>query len=244
MKSAIRKDCSDEMEIIKQQILFFELPRRLGAQMAPIILDYMKMNKSALRKILRILRMILKRNNVKDVLTTLNYLFHMDKSEEFFHYGEFSKYLYYQIFNARDYNLYGAYKKQRDLKMLNAERWEKELRNKAIDLGIEFIWRLGPTDFTKSDRPIENIFILDIFSDKLSEIKRPILTTNKWELEYSEVKNPPLVCSRDPGLVYKSEGNEKYFSYKGEWERGNMDGNGRYQYLDGCSYTGHYTKNW
>ena len=54
----------------------------------------------------------------------------------------------------------------------------------------------------------------------------------------------PVGFANNPAGVIKSEGNEKYYSYDGSWEKGQMHGYGHYLYEDGGRYIGEFVRNW
>ena len=84
----------------------------------------------------------------------------------------------------------------------------------------------------------------DIFSDNTKDLKRPTISTELWKIGYADTKIAPIGLKEDPGKIYRSRGNEKFFSYDGEWEKGRMHGDGRYKYLDGHEYKGKFVGDW
>ena len=150
--------------------------------------------------------------------------------------------------------------------VLYDERREKELQNKAVELGIEWVPtkkfgarvsapRTAGSEFGSEsgwsrnssvvgEQEEEEVKIPAIFGSNVDDLKRPVISSKLWEIGLAETKSAPIGTAVDPGPIYNSQGNEKYFAYVGEWEKGFMKGNGTYQYRDGSTYVGQFQKNW
>jgi len=75
----------------------------------------------------------------------------------------------------------------------------------------------------------------------------PPLTTQRHNLKEVEREWAPVGLANNPvggEANLKSEGNEKYYSYDGEWLKGKMHGYGKYLYDDGGTYVGEFQNNW
>lgn len=234
----------DEEEAAEyEQQLYFEVPRKTGNQMAPRIDVIKHMRKFDQQKKIRILRKMMKRARVPKVGKQTEILLNMDKSEGIVPHGEVSKRIYNEIFHSREFDLYGRPIHRTGPIEYNVRK-EKELRNKAFELGIEYknlkqeeIYKASLADPDKDNVP-------DIFADNTKDLKKPQISTELWKIGFADTKIAPIGLKEDPGKIYKSRGNEKFFSYDGEWDKGRMHGDGRYKYLDGHEYVGRFQNDW
>lgn len=239
----LRKVRTEEEEDEVQQELYFQLPRKTGIQIAPHVERIKAMKKTEQHLALRLLRKIMKRACVPKLTQVVGTLLEMDKSESIVPHGEVSKKIYNDIQHSREFNLYGTNIPTKDHVPYD-ERREKELRNKAVELGIEFVSMHGGTTEGVYGNKKDRNGVPDIFSDNVSDLKRPVISTATWAVGYEEMKDAPIGTAKDPGPIYRSEGNEKYFAYDGEWSKGKMKGDGKYQYADGETYVGKFENNW
>lgn len=239
----LRKIRTEEEETAVQLELYFQLPRKTGLQISPRVAVIKSMKRSEQNISLRILRKIMKRSRVPKLNNVINVLLDMDKSESIVPHGEVSKRIYNEIFHTREFNLYGRNITTKE-HISYDERRERELANKAVELGVEFVSLHKFERNIENNKKINRYGIPDIFNKNIEDLKKPSLTTPIWSIGYEEMKTAPIGTKKDPGLIYKSEGNEIYFSYNGEWNKGKICGNGKYLYLDGFTYIGKFDNNW
>lgn len=239
----LRKVRTEEEEDEVQQELYFQLPRKTGIQIAPHVERIKAMKKADQHMSLRLLRRIMKRALVPKLNSVVNTLLEMDKSESIVPHGEVSKKIYNDLQHSREFNLYGTNIPTKDHVPYD-ERREKELANKAVELGIEFVSMHNHGSESVFGHKVDRNGVPDIFSDNIADLKRPVISTATWAVGYEEMKDAPIGTAKDPGPIYRSEGNEKYFAYDGEWSKGKMKGEGKYQYADGETYIGKFENNW
>jgi len=239
----LRKVRTDEEEDEVQQELYFQLPRKTGIQIAPHVERVKEMRKTDQHVSLRLLRKIMKRACVPKLNSVVTTLLDMDKSESIVPHGEVSKKIYNDVQHSREFNLYGTNIPTKE-HIPYDERRERELANKAVELGIEFVSMHDHESKDSFGNTLDRNGVPDIFSDNIADLKRPVISTATWAVGYEDMKDAPIGTAKDPGPIYKSEGNEKYFAYDGEWSRGKMKGDGKYQYADGETYVGKFDNNW
>ena len=160
-----------------------------------------------------------------------------DKSDSIIPHGEVSRQLYENIFGKRKFNLYGGRYQRENLTDIE----EQEISNVARRLGMGHSSQVSAAQ-EEAKGVIRHI---DIFGSKgLEEMKRPTLTTAAHNLQLAESYHAPVGFANNPARTIKSEGNEKYYSYDGSWEKGKMHGYGHYLYEDGGRYVGEFRDNW
>ena len=128
--------------------------------------------------------------------------------------GRVSGHVYDDIFAARSFDRYG--------KMIPNKLSDKE----------KMIVQLQATLAQQSDAHED----ASEAAKKKSAVEE--LRTPSWKIGYKPpVHGPPGLAPPLP-YVLNSEGNEKFFSYDGDWKNGKMHGGGTYKYADGMIYTG------
>ena len=165
-----------------------------------------------------------------------------DKSEAIIPHGEVSKRLYNDILGQRKFDLYGGRFKPDPL----TDEEQQKVDNAARKMG------LGYTQLEEIKKQQEEtvgvVRHIDVFGRQgLDEMKRPPLQTQAHNLQKVETVWAPVGLANNPsdgGASFKSEGNEKYYSYDGEWLKGQMHGYGKYLYDDGGTYEGEFRRNW
>jgi len=69
------------------------------------------------------------------------------------------------------------------------------------------------------------------------------LRTPTWKIGYKKaVYGPPGLAPPLP-YILNSEGNERFYSYNGDWKEGEMVGAGTYKFADGLTYEGTFVSN-
>ena len=74
-------------------------------------------------------------------------------------------------------------------------------------------------------------------SDLMSWERRNSDSTS-LSIGYKPRVNGPVGIAPEPGNILNSKGNQRYYSYDGEWKNGKMHGRGTYYFADGSKYTG------
>jgi len=72
---------------------------------------------------------------------------------------------------------------------------------------------------------------------------KPLITTDKWNLERMQLHNAPVGLAQNPVQPVHSLGNEQYFSYNGQWKLGRMHGFGTYMFQDKYTCKGQWEDN-
>lgn len=212
--------------------LYYEVPRKTCEEIVPALLRMKSRTKQEQTNLLAIMKRILKRARIPKVSKQLQCIVDFDKSESIIPHGQSSKKLYTEIFTARDFDLYG---RPIPKKQLSASEIENMARV-AEEQGLEF---------TRVQEKVEDaIKVPNIFDDITADLTNPILTTPKWKVGYEVPYNAPVGMARDPSNLYKSQGNEMFFAYDGEWQDGHMHGFGRYLFEDGGDCIGQFKNNW
>jgi len=212
--------------------LYFEVPRKTCEEMVPALLRMKSLPAKDQSHMLDIYKRIMKRARTKKVSKQLQCIVDFDKSESVIPHGVTSKKLYNEIFTQRDFDLYGRPIPKKQLSFVEIEAMARV----AEDQGIEF---------TRVQEKVEDVIkVPNIFDDITADLTNPILTTAKWKVGYEVPYNAPVGMARDPANLFRSQGNEQFFAYDGEWTDGHMQGYGRYKYEDGGECEGKFYKNW
>lgn len=175
------------------------------------------------------------------VHTHVKHITEFDKSEAIIPHGEVSKKLYQNIFDQRKFDLYGGRFNPDHL----TDEEQQKVDNAARKMGI------GYNQLEEIKRQQEEtvgvVRQIDLFGRQaLDEMQRPSLTTLQHNLKEKEREWAPIGLANNPTggkANLKSEGNEKYYSYDGEWLKGKMHGYGKYLYEDGGTYVGEFLNN-
>ena len=225
----IKKSKADRTQ---DERLQWEVPRKTCEEIAPSLLRMKDRRKEEQQKVLAIMKRILKRCGTQKVSKHLQCIVDFDKSESVVPHGQSSKQLYSDIFQARDFDLYGRPIKKKQLSAGEIEAMQRL----AQEAGLEF---------TRQQTKVEDaVYVPNIFDDITSGLTNPVLTTQKWKVGYEPRYNPPVGMAPNPGKLFRSQGNEAYFAYDGEWKDGKMHGYGRYLYDDGFDCRGQFENNW
>jgi hypothetical protein len=133
--------------------------------------------------------------------------------------GRVSQQTYEGIFTARSFDRYG--------KMVSNKLSDKE----------KMIADLQATLAAQASGHAES----HAAKSKGTEVER--LKTEVWKIGYKPaVYGPPGLAPPLP-YVLKSEGNERFYSYDGDWDMGGMNGGGTYKFADGMFYEGGFVNN-
>jgi len=165
--------------------------------------------------------------------TIIPYLTDLDYSDKVITNGEVSKKIYFDLFNARDFDLYarplqsGAHPPRKFL----------ELKFLASQLNIPFTQKQDESYAQIEPEPDEG----ELIAQRRAFL--PKITTEKWKIGHPEIYNAPVGFARNPQEPYNSLGNETYFSYDGLWKKGKLHGKGVYMFEDGLTYEGMFADN-
>ena len=207
--------------------MYFLLPRKRCEQIVPEILRLKLTNRQKLQEHrLHIFKKMMKRNKIGKLNEVLQHLIEFDKSEAIIPHGRASKKLYEDVFNLRDFDLYG----RQMPKLVVSDATQNEMKRMAEEMGVVYT-----QENTGAEAEIHKI---DIFGDRTADLKRPPLMTAPWKVGLADVTNPPVGFSKNPTQPVRSEGNEAFYSYDGTWEHGRMHGFGKYLYDDKHAYVG------
>lgn len=223
----MRKTAAD-LEV--EKMLYFMLPRRTCEQIVPEVLRLKKQKRNKQEHRLHIYKKLMKRNRVLRLNEVMQHLIEFDKSEAIIPHGETSKKLYRSIADSRDFDLYG--RKMSKQKM--TANVETEMKLLAEKMGVEY---------TQNNVVSDNVNVVDIFGDQTVFLKAPSLMTAKWRVGVEDTSHAPVGFSNNPTQPIRSQGNEQFYSWDGEWMNGKMHGWGTYLYEDKHTYKGQMQKN-
>ncbi len=217
----------------RDQLLYYELPRKTCEQIAPSMLRLKLKSKNEQKRVLHHLRRMIKRAAFPKVSKHIQHIIDFDKSESVIPHGEVSKKIYDDIWDSRSFNLYGGQMKK---VQFNADQL-RSLKALAKDLDVKY---------TIQQKKVEGeVVIPDIFENITDKLENPALTTHKHTIGFADVYNAPVGLAKNPAVMpIRSEGNEVFFSYDGQWTKGKMHGYGTYLYDDGFTCTGEFRNNW
>jgi hypothetical protein len=215
------------------QKLFYELPRKTCEQIAPSMLRLKFQSKAEQKRVLHHLRRIIKRVDHAKAAKHITHIIDFDKSESIIPHGEVSKKIYNNIWESRSFNLYGGPMKKVEFdatQMRGLKEWAKEL-----DVAFTH----------KQKTVVGEVYVPNIFENITDTLQAPILQTAKHNIGFADVYNAPVGLASNPAVVpIRSEGNEIFFAYDGQWTKGKMHGYGKYLYDDGFTCTGQFKENW
>ena len=213
--------------------LYYELPRKTCEQMAPSMIRLKYKSKTEQKRVIHHLRRIIKRTDAHKAAKHIQHLIDFDKSESIIPHGEVSKKIYNDIWESRSFNLYGGQMKKVEF---NASQI-RGLKEWAKDLDLNFTH--------KQEKIEDEVVIPNIFENITDTLEAPVLQTAKHNIGFADVYNAPVGLSKNPAIVpVRSEGNEIFFAYDGQWTKGKMHGYGRYLYDDGFTCVGSFIENW
>lgn len=228
MVKGVRKISNEDSDDENQ--LYFEVPRKTCEQIAPEILRLKGMkSRTAQQHRLHLLKDIMKKAKIKNINEHLRHIIEFDKSEAIIPHGEVSKNLYVNIFENRDFDLYGRLVPK---KMLSKKKQE-ELKFLSRELGIKF---------TRKQKEIKD-YVPDIFENNTEDLKAPRIRSDVWKIGFVHEDHAPVGLKSNPGKVPMSYGNDIYFSYDGSWKQGKMNGIGVYKFMDNYTYEGEFLDN-
>ena len=69
------------------------------------------------------------------------------------------------------------------------------------------------------------------------------LKTPTWKIGYKPTLYGPAGLAPPLPYILNSEGNERFYSYDGDWISGDMCGSGLYKFADGMTYSGTFSRN-
>mmetsp|Transcript_11727 Transcript_11727/g.23995 ORF Transcript_11727/g.23995 Transcript_11727/m.23995 type:complete len:456 (-) Transcript_11727:53-1420(-) len=137
--------------------------------------------------------------------------------------GIVSQQKYDQIFRARTFDKYG--------KMVSNKMSEKERMLANLQATFTAQAEAASDKSPKNDSKKKKGKAVD-------ELKTPT-----WKIGYKKaVYGPPGLAPPLP-YILNSEGNERFYSYDGDWKNGDMEGAGIYKFADGLTYEGTFLRN-
>ena len=199
---------------------------------------------------MHIFRRLMKRAKVDEVDSKMKLLVDFDRSEKVIPIGQVSKKLYEDLFDRREFDLYGRFM---GYVKIQPPRKHMELSYHAKRLKIEYKQTF---DYLIEDEDMSVFQELKAKKEKEQaeeeeETKKvqallhapPTLVTPQWALERMALAPNPVGLSQNPIQPLHSLGNEKHFSYNGLWKMGKMNGKGLYQFNDGKCVEGLWVDN-
>jgi hypothetical protein len=132
-------------DILKEQRTLFEVPRKSCEEIVPEMVRLKKDKKNVQKHRLHIIRDIFVKCRMKNIKKHLKHIVELDKSDAIIPHGEVSKRLYENIFNAREFDLYGRIMKN-DKKNV---RKQEEIQKMAQYLGLKFEKDIVPDEIVK-----------------------------------------------------------------------------------------------
>jgi hypothetical protein len=220
-------------ELERDEELFYELPRKDCEQICPAMLRMKYESKKEQGRRLHHLRRIIKRAEYKDVHKHIQHIIDFDRSESIIPHGVVSNKLYTNIWDSRAFNLYGKQIEKRAF----SEKDMRSLKEISGDLGIEFK--------QSAKEAADAVHVPDIFENITDTLTIPPLRTEKHTIGFADINNAPVGLASGPKVLpIRSEGNENFFSYDGQWTKGKMHGHGKYLYDDGYTTVGDFLYNW
>ncbi|GMI09337.1 hypothetical protein TrRE_jg10296 [Triparma retinervis] len=137
--------------------------------------------------------------------------------------GIVSQQKYNQIFSARSFDKYG--------KMVSNKMSEKE----------RMLANLQATFTAQAEAANDSTSAKSITKKQGKAVDE--LRTPTWKIGYKKaVYGPPGLAPPLP-YILNSEGNERFYSYNGDWKQGDMEGGGMYKFADGLTYEGGFVRN-
>jgi len=233
MTSPTRKYLKTVEEEERDQKLYYELPRKTCEQMAPSMMRLKYNSKTEQKRVLHHLRRMIKRAEYAKVGKHIQHIVDFDKSESVIPHGEVSKRIYNNIWEGRSFNLYGGQMKKVEFSATEV----RALKEWAGELGVKYTH--------KQEKTQGEVFIPDIFDNITDKLEKPVISTAKHLIGFADTYNAPVGLSKNPAVMpIRSEGNEVFFAYDGEWTKGKMHGYGKYLYDDGFTCIGSFRNNW
>jgi transcription initiation factor TFIIIB Brf1 subunit/transcription initiation factor TFIIB len=132
-------------DILKEQRTQFEVPRKSCEEIVPEMVRLKKDKKHVQKHRLHIIRDIFVKCRMKNIKKHLKHIVELDKSDAIIPHGEVSKRIYENIFNAREFDLYGRL-------MMNDKknvRKQEEIQKMAKYLGLKFEKDIVPDEIVK-----------------------------------------------------------------------------------------------
>ena len=201
-------------DLEREEQLYYELPRENCEQICPAMLRMKYEPKGEQNRRLHLLKRIIKRAEYKNVHKHISHIVDFDRSESIVPHGRVSNQLYLDVWEAREFNLYG---KQVPKKAFT-EKDMRSLKEIAGDLNVQFK--------TEQRQIQDKAYVPDIFENITDTLTVPPLRTAKHNIGYADVNHAPMTRNNPKVLPIRSEGNENFFSYDGQWSRGQMHGFG------------------
>jgi len=213
--------------------LYYELPRKTCEQIAPSMLRLKYKSKNEQKRVINIVRRIIKRAQYHKVAKHCQHIVDFDKSESIIPHGEVSKKIYNDIWESRSFDLYGGQIKKKEFDM-------KQIRGLK-----EWASELGVTYSHKQEKIPDAVEVPDIFENITDKLEAPVIMTAKHNIGFADIYNAPVGLAKNPSVQpVRSEGNEVFFAYDGQWTKGKMHGWGKYLYDDGFTCVGQFENNW
>lgn len=222
-----------EEDLERDRELYYELPRENCEQICPAMLRMKYEAKTEQHRRLQHIKRILKRAEYKNVHKHVQHIIDFDRSESIVPHGRVSNQLYLDLWNTREFNLYG----KQVPKKIFSEKDIRSLKEIAGNLNVEF---------KTEERVIQDkAYVPDIFENITDTLTVPPLRTAKHNIGFADINNAPVGLANNPKVLpIRSEGNENFFSYDGQWTKGQMHGYGKYLYDDGYTTKGYFKHNW
>eukprot|EP01038_Epipyxis_sp_PR26KG_P006890 gene6890-9440_t len=233
----LRRIEKTESEIEEEHMQYFELPRKSCWQIIPELsrLNSNKYSRQIQQHRYHVLKKLMKRARLTKIDEAFEKFYALDASDHVVPNGEVSKKIYEELFNSRDFDLYG--KLMDNIPPLPVRKFQ-EMELLAEKLHIPSTLKLDQEAYRL--HKIEEA--KDVYTGKYVQ-KLPKLMTEQWKIGRVEKYNAPVGFSTNIHQPLHSLGNEIYYPYDGYWKNGKMDGLGKYLYSDGFTYEGNFSKN-
>mmetsp|Transcript_8166 Transcript_8166/g.14817 ORF Transcript_8166/g.14817 Transcript_8166/m.14817 type:complete len:454 (+) Transcript_8166:298-1659(+) len=138
--------------------------------------------------------------------------------------GAVSLQTYNSIFSARSFDRYGKIKSN---KLSEKEKMIADLQATFANQASAALADDEGTAGVKSKK-----------GSAVEELKTPT-----WKIGYKKTEYGPPGLAPPLPYILNSEGNERFYSYDGDWKQGNMEGGGAYKFADGMQYEGSFLDN-
>ncbi len=132
-------------DLLNEQRTFFDVPRKSCEELVPEMVRLKKDKKRIQSHRLHIIRDIFLKCRMKNIKKHMKHIVELDKSDAIIPHGEVSKRIYENIFQAREFDLYGRLVKE-DKKNV---RRQEEIQKMAKYLGLKFEKDIVPEEVVK-----------------------------------------------------------------------------------------------
>jgi hypothetical protein len=164
-----------------------------------------------------------------------------DRSEAIIPHGQVSKKQFIEVFHRRPYDLYGRLIDEEVKEAISDEK-QKEMTAVARAMGMTYV---SDKETASNKLMADTIAQLpDPYDrDNLFSLKPPKIQTDVHNVGWRAAQSAPPGFAPDPAPLSNSYGHEVFYSYDGSWERGKLNGRGKYVYQDMTTYEGEFKDN-